>query len=758
MIREYPLWVVVVLPWIAALLTLLLTRPLLGLIGPRRTFVTAHYVGLGATAMTLLFVGQTIRYLLIPDEARALGDTLEIEWLRTIPLGSTTIDTMLVGDRLAISAALLIGVGFVLARLFVGGPAGLRELELPELGGAPEREPEIPIARAKRALRRLGLLGLLEGAAFLVVLASDMAVVAIGWALIGLGAALAAARTLDDERRASLASRVLAMAVIGDLALFAAMVLLVAGGIGLSHTQLWLPATGERLFATGLTGVPLTEVLALVLLAAAGARLASLTRIANSIAEALIDAVVVAVPAVYLLLRHHRVLGMAPSVLAGVSILGVILAGLGVAIALVRPGRAQARRSERPVGEQALAGTALAWIGLVALALGVGAWRSAALLLAAHVLGRLGLRLALLTAVPGSRLPTITGHVTRVLGWAVAGIAPGLAFVAFARLAVELLARNSLLGPWFGGIAALLTLAVAGAHAAAVARLWYQREAEQASAKPSEDEDGLDFASPALSLLGLSLLGVMALGEFVGLSVGPTTWLDLVLPEAGGHPDVPLQVREGFRDGLHGGIARSWKVGALVLVAVPTWFGWLWARDHFRRGDGAELVGLANAVERVFVLGRRLLAGVGLVFVGLSELAARGIGRALYEQGPKVLAGLERDFESGLAPRARRRGLAIGSARAGVLGLAAGLVIVLGWLFFEPSVITPTPAAPHGFGGLKPRLIRAGGGDDDKRSNAVAPSVAPAELAPAELAPAEPAVEAAPLLREPEVAQPEVKR
>jgi NADH:ubiquinone oxidoreductase subunit 5 (subunit L)/multisubunit Na+/H+ antiporter MnhA subunit len=751
-IREYPLWIAVVLPWLAALLVLLGTRPLLNLLGPRRTFVIAHHVGLGATALALLFLGQAIPHLLVADDPRALGDTLEIEWLHILVLGSTSIDTTLIGDRLAISASVLIGAGFVLARLFLGGPAGLRELELPELAvlaqaDADAEEPEIPTDRATRALRRLALIGVLEGAAMLVVLASDLAVAALGWALIGLGSALAVARTLDDERRASLAARVLALAWIGDLALFGMMVLLVAGGIGLNHTQLWFPATGDRLFATALTGVPLTEVLALLLVVAVGARLVSLTRLANSIAEALLDAVVVAVPAVYLLVRHHRILGTAPSVLALVLIVGALLAVLGVAIALIRPGRAEARRSERPIGEQSLAGTGLAWFGLILLAVGLGAWRTTALLLLAHVLGRLGLRLALLTAEAGMRLPTITGRVTRVLAIAVAGVVPGLGFVALARLAAELLARNSLLGPWFGGLAALLVVVVAGAYAAALGRLWYQRAVDPPIAPASDEEDGLDFAPAALALLGLVVLGAMALAEHLGLAAGPTTWLDLSLPIAGGHPDVPLQVRETFRDEL-GDVGRSWKLGALVLVGVTTGFGWLWSRDQFRRGDGADLVGLATTVEQAFGKGRRAITVLASLFVGLTELAARGIGRGLYEQGPKVIASLARDVRAGVGPKLRRRGLWISGARAGVLGLAIGLMYVLGWLFFKPSVVSPGAVEPYGFGGLAPRLIRAGA--SERRPQDDPPVGDPAKLAPVDEPPKP--------LTDPRVPMPEVKR
>lgn len=749
MIRAYPLWIVILLPWLAALLGLLLTRVALAGLGARRSFALVHYVGLGASAMALLFLGQAVPHLLVPDDARALGDLVETEWLRVIPLGTTTIDTTLIGDRLAIGASLLIAGAFVLARLFIGGPAALRELELPELvgdeaAGGPEPSPD----RAKRALRRLALLGVLEGAALLCVLASDLALVAIGWALLGLGSALAVARTFDDERRASLAMRVLGMALLGDLALFVVMVVLVVGGIGLSHTQLWLPATGERLFSTALTGTPLAEILALALVVASGARLAMLTRLGNSIAEALLDAALIAVPAVYLLVRHHRVLGLAPTLLAGLLLVGALLSALGVGIAVIRPGRAQARRRARPIDEQALAGTALAWLGGLALALGLGAWRTVVVLLVAHVLGRLGLRLALLSAEPGKRLPTITGHVTRVLAWAVAGLAPSLGFVALARLAVELLARNSLLGPWFGGAAALLIVAVAGAHAAAFGRLWYQREAEHATASAREDEDGLDFATPALALLGLALLGVLALAEWLGLAAGPTTWLALVLPDAGGHPDMPLQVREAFRAGPE--LARGWKLGALVLVAVTTWFGWLWSRDRFRRGDGAELELWVAKLEGSFGWGRRSLAVLGLLFVGLAELAARGIGRGGFEAGPKLVRSLARDLASSLLHRRMsRRGAWISGAQVGVLGLATGLVFVLGWLFFKPSVIEPLPVEPHGFGGLAPKLIRAGGGEVQPKTQSTTPA-GPAELMPSNEQPAP--------LRDRDLPMPEVRR
>ncbi len=712
MIREFPLWVLVLLPSVVALLVLVLAQPLARLLGARRAFALAHYSGLGATVMALLFVAQAVQHLNIPEDPRALGQTLLPAWPLELG-GELKLELTLIGDRLSIATALVIAIGFVLARLFVGGPAGMRELGLPELAiGEGQGEPSVD--RCARSLRRLGLLGLLEAAAMLVVLASHLALIAVGWAVIGIGAALAVARELDDERRASAATRVLALGFIGDLALMLAALLAHLGGLGIGHDELWSPLAGERLFATDTLGVPLADALALMLVVAVAVRLGSLVQLGSSIAEALLEAVIVAVPALYLLLRYQRVLACSPTLMATLALLGVVAGALGVAVALVRPGRGQARRRERPGDEQALAGTAMAWFGAIALALSVGAWRTAVLLLLAHVLGRLGLRLALLTASSGSpRLPTVTGHVTRVLAFGVAGIAPALGFVALGRLAVDVLARNNLLAPWFSWIAAVLVLVLALGHAAAIGRLWYHRdEANERTSGPELPEDGLDFFSSALAALALLGLGLLALAELYGFAAGPTAWIAKLLPEVGGHPSVPLQIREGFR-GPDGSLAFGWTTGALVLTALLTGFGWLWSREHFRRGDGHELSTAAGMLERALAIPRRSFGGIGLGFVGLAELAARGLGRGLFEEGPRVIASLSRDLGAGLEPRLRRRGLILSGARQAVLGLLLGVVFVLGWLFFKPSVVAPLPEPPHGFGGLRPRLIRAGGLERD---------------------------------------------
>jgi hypothetical protein len=45
--------------------------------------------------------------------------------------------------------------------------------------------------------------------------------------------------------------------------------------------------------------------------------------------------------------------------------------------------------------------------------------------------------------------------------------------------------------------------------------------------------------------------------------------------------------------------------------------------------------------------------------------------------------------------------------------MTAGLALLLGWLYAKPQVASAWPNDEHGygFGGLRPRLIRAGGGD-----------------------------------------------
>jgi NADH:ubiquinone oxidoreductase subunit 5 (subunit L)/multisubunit Na+/H+ antiporter MnhA subunit len=728
MAREFPLWVVVVLPWFAALWALLLARVQVQVLGPRRAMMFAHYLALGASALALLFTVQTIEHLTAPDDPRALAHTPLAELLGPVIVGSVRVDLMLVADRLSACATLLLAGVFTLARMFVIGPAGQRELGIV---GEPSSEQAIV------AVRRLGVLGLIEGAASLFVLAADLGLAAVGWAVLGLTATLATARGLADERRASAAMRVLATSLAGDLALAAAGAILVFSAIGLAHNEMWAPLTGDRLYALGLLGMPTADVIAILLVAAALLRLTSTAWFGNSLAEALLDAVAIPVTAVYLLLRYQRVLAYAPTVLATVLVLGIVLALVAVAVGLVRPAGGLARRGPRPGVELGLAGTGLAWAGLIAMAIGVGAWRTAVLLVLAHALGRLGLRLALLVA--DSRLPPWSAWVGRLLCWAVAGIAPGLGFVAMAQVMLDVLTRRSALAPWISWPAAIVVLLVAFAHAAAIARIWYENLARAPGAFEA-DEDGLDFAPLLLALIGLAVLGVISLGAWFDVTEPILRWLELLLPLAGGHEVVPTGLQPEFRDGL--AVARPWVAGCGVLVAIVTGFAWMWARERFRRGYGSELSNLAAALEVVVAMPRRLIGTMALMLDGLTELAARGLGRGLFDEGPRVVTSLARDLGTGVAARARKLGLH--GARQAVLGLVVGMVLLLGWLYGKPEVASPWPNDGYGFGGLRPKLIRAGGQKPRAESSAVEAPAAEIEedpmstpVAPNPLAPRE---------------------
>jgi NADH:ubiquinone oxidoreductase subunit 5 (subunit L)/multisubunit Na+/H+ antiporter MnhA subunit len=433
----------------------------------------------------------------------------------------------------------------------------------------------------------------------------------------------------------------------------------------------------------------------------------------------MLDAVLIPAPAIYLLLRYQRVLAYAPGVLAGLLVFGLLLALVGAVLALARP-RQPAPAPERPGRELGLAGTGLAWIGLVALALGVGAWRTAALLLIAHALGRFGLRLALLMASSERsttiELQTWTARVVRVLCFAVAGIVPGIGFVALAQVLVDVLTRSSLLAPWISWLAAIVVLVVAFVHAAAIARIWYEelgRKPGAAIGADAEEDDGLEFMVLGLLIAALVGLGVVAFAAWFGLTASPLAWLDKILPIAGGHESAPTGLQARFRDPQSFSVAvgRPWLAGSAALVALVTGFAWTWTRDRFRRGHGAELAGLRTTLERGMARPQRAIEIGATVLAGLTELAAHGIGRALFDEGPRVLANLGRDLRSGLA--SRMRSLAIGGGRLALLGMLAGFALLLGWLYGKPNVASVGPNDEHGygFGGLRPRLIRAGGGD-----------------------------------------------
>ncbi|PRQ02071.1 NADH:ubiquinone oxidoreductase subunit L [Enhygromyxa salina] len=721
MAREFPIWVIVLLPWLAALLCVLVARPGVRVLGPRRASSLAHYLGLGASALALLFTVQAIQHLLAPDDPRALAHTPLGELIGPIVIGELRIDATLVADRLSTCAALLVSVVFVLARMFVAGPAGQRALGLRSLSADPS---EAESGATVSALRWLALLGLLEGAALLFVLASDLGLAALGWALLGAGSAVAVARGAGDERRASAATRVLALGVAGDLALGAALLTLIVSGIGLAHNNLWAPLTGDHLYAAVRgTGVSFADLIALGLAGAALLRLSSVVWSGDSLAEALLDAVLIPVPAIYLVLRYQRVLSYAPSVLAGLLVVGILIALSAAAIGLVRPSRGQAHDSPRSGSELGLAGTGLAWVGLIAMALGVGAWRTAALLVLAQALGRLGLRLALLVG-DGGQLPTWTARVGRLLVWAVAGIAPGLGFVALGQTLVDVLTRASLLAPWISWLGAVAVILVAFMFAAGVARIWYEGLGPKPGAEPvagAEDEDGLDFGPLLLIFAALVVLGVAALGSWFDVLASPIAWLDKVLPLAGGHEAAPTGLREGFRDG--GRVARPWIAGSGVLLALVTGFAWMWTRERFRRASGDELSGLSSALELSLSYPRRAARLLALLLTGLTELAARGVGRGVFEEGLRVARSLVRDIGAGLAPRLRR--LSPGGGRQALLGLVLGLGLLFGWLYANPEAASVGPSDNYGFGGLRAKLIRAGGSVTKPEPGEAPPSVDP---------------------------------
>jgi NADH:ubiquinone oxidoreductase subunit 5 (subunit L)/multisubunit Na+/H+ antiporter MnhA subunit len=706
--REFPIWVIVLLPWIGALGCLLAARPGVRLLGSARAALLGHYVGLGAAALALLFAVQGIQHLLVSDDPRALGHTPMPELFGPVVIGTLRIESTLIADRLSTCAAFLLLAVSVLARMFVAGPAGRRDLF-----GIGSIEPDATATRA--ALGRLALLGLLEGAAALVVFAGDLGLAAIGWAMLGYGCAAAVAREVTDERRASAAGRVLIGSVLSDLALLGAAVGLLAVGIGLAHNNMWSPLTGDRLYELALRGVSFADVIAIGLLAAVLSRMASLAWAGNSLLEMVLDAVLIPAPAIYLLLRYQRVLAYAPNVLAGLLVFGLLLALYGAVLGLARP-QQPAPAPERLGRELGLAGTGLAWVGLVALAIGVGAWRTAALLLVAHALGRFGLRLALLMA--SGELPTWTARVVRVLCFGVAGIVPGLGFIALAQVLVDVLTRSSLLAPWISWLAAIVVLLVAFVHAAAIARIWYEelgRRPGAAVSPDTEQDDGLEFMVLAALVVALVGLGVVSFAAWFGLSTSPLAWLDKILPLAGGHEHAPTGLQDRFRDPETFGatVSRPWLAGSAAMVALVTGYAWTWTRERFRRGHGAELAGFTTVLERGLAKPRRAIQIAAVLLVGLTELAARGIGRALFDEGARVLANLGRDLQFGFATR--MRSLALGGARLALLGMMAGLALLLGWLYAKPQVASAWPNDEHGygFGGLRPRLIRAGGGAGD---------------------------------------------
>lgn len=748
MAGQYPLWILVLLPGLGALLAALIARVGPRLLGPRSAGMLAHYIGLGGSTMSLLFCAQLVQLLgKSPDDSYFFAHTAFAGSVGAVEIGALRLSPTLVGDALSASAAALLLAFMVVARVFVPSPAGQRALGLaalddarPDDGGVGEAG---ALREARRTLARFALLGLLECASLVVVLAGDLGLAAVGWLVLGLAGAALVAREPGDERRGDAATRMLAWGLCGDLALVAAGLALVVGGVELTHRSLWAPLTSDLLYASIFAGFSRADLIASLLACAALVRLVSLAWTERSLVELLVDAALCSIPAVYLLLRYQRVLAYAPTVLLILLMLGMVLALVAAATALLRPRGVWPGEEGTSLGRRALG---LCWVGLLCMAIGVGAWRSAALLLLAHVLTRLSLRLSLLLAQGRGGLGPVTRAIARVACLGAAHLAPGLGFAALAQTAVDVLTRESLLAPWVSVPAVLTVLFVAWASAAATARIWYEALAEQPGMRAQEldeDEDGLDFA-PLLVAIGVSVvLGVWTVASWFGWASAPLTSLEVFMPLAGGHAGAPTDLQEWARPEVGVGAARSWTAGCAALVALASGYGWVWARERFHRAAGGELEGWSEALGRALAFPRRALAPLGTLAVGLCELAAQGLGRGLFEQGPRVAGELARDWSASLAPRLRAA--SPGAGRVAMLGLLSGTLLLLGWLYAKPEVSALVPTDDYGFGGLRPRLIRAGG---DRPAGTKVPaaaaggSAAPAQ-APAPAPAAEPAEPAA---------------
>src|SRR5262249_40025793 len=148
--------------------------------------------------------------------------------------------------------------------------------------------------------------------------------------------------------------------------------------------------------------------------------------------------------------------------------------------------------------------------------------------------------------------------------FAVAGIVPGLGFVALAHVLVDVLTRTSVLAPWISWLAAPIVLLVAFVHAAAIARIWYEELGrKRAVAQSTGEDDGLELAVLAVAVLALAGVGVISFAAWFGLTSSPLAWLDKVLPLAGGHESSPTGLQDRYRDTkvFSGAVSRPWVAG-----------------------------------------------------------------------------------------------------------------------------------------------------------------------------------------------------
>ncbi|MBI2893347.1 MAG: NADH-quinone oxidoreductase subunit L [Deltaproteobacteria bacterium] len=337
-------------------LLLLVALPLagfvvLGLAGKRLRPAAVAVIGAGSVGLAALdALGLLVRFLLEPPEARVIRQTLWV-WLDT---GELHPRLSLLLDPLALVMALVVtGVGFLIHLYSIGFMRG-------EEGNG----------------RFFAQMNLFVASMLVLVLADDLFFLYLGWEGVGLSSYLLIGFWWRDEKNGRAARKAFIVTRIGDAAMAVGLFVLFQGLGTLQISEVAARATAAWRVGAG----PAVLASALLFAGAAGksAQLPLQTWLPDAMAgptpvSALIHAATMVTAGVYLIARMHALFELAPDVLAAVAVVGAVtmlLAGLS----------AIAQRDIKRV----LAYSTMSQIGMMFLALGVGAWSAAIFHLVVH--------------------------------------------------------------------------------------------------------------------------------------------------------------------------------------------------------------------------------------------------------------------------------------------------------------------------------------------------------------------------------------
>lgn len=223
--------------------------------------------------------------------------------------------------------------------------------------------------------RFFGSMTLFVAAMLVLVLASDLLCLFIGWEGVGLCSYLLIGFWYDDPANTAAARKAFYLTRMGDVALLCGLLLL-ATATGSLHIQSVLAAVSDGQVAP--SGVNMAALFILAGALAKSAQIPFQTWLPDAMAgptptSALIHAATMVTAGVYLIARLHGLFAMAVPVMALMAVLGALTLLMGACTALVQSDL-----------KRILAWSTISQLGYMFLALGCGAWQAALFHLMTH--------------------------------------------------------------------------------------------------------------------------------------------------------------------------------------------------------------------------------------------------------------------------------------------------------------------------------------------------------------------------------------